>query len=87
MVRLIFYAVLLILLFRAMRRLWRGVADGMAGPPPRGGEVPQLGVQMVRDPVCGTYVVRERSVTLSVGRDELHFCSVKCRDQYRAKSA
>jgi YHS domain-containing protein len=40
---------------------------------------------MARDPVCGTFVVPERAVTLSVGRDHIHFCSVNCRDKYRAR--
>jgi len=86
MVRLVFFAILLILVIRALARLGRGVVEGMNGPSPGRG-APQLGVHMVRDPVCGTFVVPERSVTLSVGRDHLHFCSVNCRDKYRAKSA
>jgi YHS domain-containing protein len=40
---------------------------------------------MVRDPVCGTFVVPERAVSLSVGREIVYFCSVACRDAYRAR--
>ena len=87
MVRLVFYAILLILVARAMRLLLRGVREGLTGQPTQGGRVPQPGVQMVRDPVCGTFVVPDRSVTLSVGREQLHFCSVNCRDKYRARTA
>jgi YHS domain-containing protein len=39
---------------------------------------------MVRDPVCGTFVVPDRALMLSVGRRELYFCSSACRDKYRA---
>jgi YHS domain-containing protein len=42
---------------------------------------------MVRDPVCGTFVVPERAVSLTVGRELLHFCSVACRDAYRTRPA
>jgi YHS domain-containing protein len=41
---------------------------------------------MVRDPVCGTYVVPGRALELARGRETLYFCSEKCRDQYFQKS-
>ena len=47
--------------------------------------MPQRGVQMVRDPVCGTFVVPGRSVMLVEGAQRVHFCSDICRDQYRAR--
>jgi YHS domain-containing protein len=40
---------------------------------------------MVRDPVCGTFVVPDRAVMLVEGAQRVHFCSDKCRDQYRAR--
>jgi YHS domain-containing protein len=46
-------------------------------------QVPQS-VQMVRDPVCGTFVLPERAVALTDGRSSVYFCSAACRDQYRA---
>jgi YHS domain-containing protein len=42
---------------------------------------------MVRDPVCGTFVVPERALTITNGREQVHFCSTTCRDKYRAKTA
>jgi len=38
----------------------------------------------VRDPVCGTFVVPDRALMLSVGRQQLYFCSPACRDAYLA---
>jgi hypothetical protein len=87
MIRFVFYAVLLTLLLRAVRRLWSGIVEGMSGAPPGASHVPARGVHMVRDPVCGTFVVPERSVTLTVGREAVHFCSVACRDTYRARGS
>jgi YHS domain-containing protein len=46
--------------------------------------VPRRGVQMVRDPVCGTFVVPDRALMLLVGRQPIYFCSTACRDKYRA---
>jgi YHS domain-containing protein len=86
MVRFVLYAVLLILFARAAARLWRGLSDGTAGRPPHG-DVAQHSVQMVRDPVCGTFVLPDRSVTLSIGRQQFYFCSATCRDKYRARPA
>jgi YHS domain-containing protein len=40
---------------------------------------------MVRDPVCGTFVLPERAVTLMDGRSRLFFCSEACRDKYRSR--
>ena len=85
MFRFIVYSILLILLSRVLSRLWAGVQEGLRGQTGDGRSVPQRGVQMVRDPVCGTYVLPARSVTLSVGGRVLHFCSAACRDAYRAR--
>lgn len=87
MYRVLLYVVLLILFARAMSRLWRGIMEGATGQPSRGPQVPQRGVQMARDPVCGTFVVPDQAVTLSVGRDHVYFCSAACRDRYSARTA
>ena len=42
---------------------------------------------MERDPVCGTFVVPERAVTLAAGSRVLYFCSGACRDTYRAQAS
>jgi YHS domain-containing protein len=76
--------VLLLFIGRAALSLWGGIKEGLRGPGPGGG-VPGRGVQMVRDPVCGTFVVPDRAVALMVGRDHLYFCSTACRDTYRSR--
>ena len=86
MARLVLYVILLILLARALNRLWYGLVEGFSGGT-RHTQVPQHGVQMVRDPVCGTFVVPNRALSLSTGRQQLYFCSSKCRDNYRAGSS
>jgi YHS domain-containing protein len=37
-----------------------------------------------RDPLCGTHVPEQISVTLEHGGQTLHFCSQECREKYRA---
>ena len=83
------YLLLLILVAIVARAFWRvidGVAEGMRGAPPTG-RTPVAGVQMERDPVCGTFVVRERAITLGSGDRRLYFCSAGCRDKYQARLA
>ncbi len=84
LVRYILLFLLVALLARAFARLFAGFLEGLTGTP-RGTRVPRLGVQMVRDPVCGTFVVPDRAVMLVDGARRVHFCSDKCRDQYRAR--
>jgi YHS domain-containing protein len=84
MFEVVFYAVLLLFVGRAALSLWGGIKEGLRGPGP-GGNVPSRGVQMVRDPVCGTFVVPDRAIEMTVGRDHLYFCSAACRDTYRSR--
>jgi YHS domain-containing protein len=81
---------LLVLSIIISRMFWRivgsfreGISGGGAGQPPR---VPQHGVPMVRDPICGTFLLPERAAaTLVDGRSRQYFCSTACRDKYRAR--
>lgn len=41
--------------------------------------------RLVRDPVCGVHVAEDRAIPLEVGGEVVHFCSIKCRDQYAGR--
>jgi hypothetical protein len=41
---------------------------------------------MVRDPICGTFVLPDRAVSLTDGRQRVFFCSTACRDTYRERA-
>jgi YHS domain-containing protein len=81
--------ILLLVLSGALRKFLGGVRAGMQPrtrtdrPRPS----PPGTVHMERDPVCGTFVVPDRAVALSLGRERIYFCSQACRDRYRAKTA
>jgi YHS domain-containing protein len=87
MLRFIILSILLTLLLRALSRFWSGIVEGLGSEPRRRSSVPQQGTQMVRDPVCGTYLLPARAITLSIGGRLVHFCSAACRDNYRTKSS
>jgi YHS domain-containing protein len=86
MLRYILLLLLLVFIARAFWRVVEGVLEGASGQP-RSRSPRQTRVQMARDPVCGTFVVPERAVTIVEGRQQIHFCSASCRDKYRARTA
>ena len=86
-------AVFTLLAVRAIWKLLQGIKAGMSvrtvdqAREQRAGAPPAQGVQMAKDPVCGTYVVPDRALSVNVGRQTIYFCSAECRDKYRAKTA
>jgi len=89
MARFILLAILFIIISRMFWRLVDSFIEGVTGQSPGGRQsrAPERGVPMARDPVCGTFVIPERAVTLIDGRTRLYFCSDACRDKYRARTA
>ena len=85
LLRFVLLLVLIVFIARAFWRVVDGMIAGVTGQPRT--RVPQSGVKMVRDPVCGTFLLPERAITLSDGRRQLFFCSTTCRDTYRARTA
>ena len=49
MIRIVIYIGLIILLARALSKLWGGIMEGLTGEARTRSRVPQRGVQMVRD--------------------------------------
>ena len=78
MVRLILYAILIVLVIRALWRLVSAVLEG-AGYTQRA--VPPA-VKLVRDPVCGVFVAPSNALTAGTGPDAKYFCSEKCRREW-----
>ena len=70
--------ILLLIVIRLLWKFIRGVLEG-AGvfqPPPKGN------VGLVRDPVCGVFVVPSKALTAGHGADTRYFCSEQCRSQW-----
>jgi YHS domain-containing protein len=87
MARVLLILVLSILVSRMFWRVVESFMEGVRGDASRRQPPPSRGIQMVRDPVCGTFVLPDRAVTLLDGRNRLYFCSAACRDKYRARTA
>jgi YHS domain-containing protein len=79
MARFILWAVLIVLLARSLSRLLHGVLEG-AGY--RRDDASQRSVGLVRDPVCGVFVVPGKALSAGTGSSARYFCSEKCRREW-----
>ena len=82
MARFILWSILLTLLLRSISRLMQGILEG-AGY--RRTSAPQKSVGLVRDPVCGVFVVPGEALTSGEGSSRRHFCSEKCRREWNSR--
>ncbi len=84
--RLVLYVLLAVVVVRALRLLFIGLAEGMGvsrGPSRR---IEKGGVRMVRDPICGTFVIPASALAVRDGDGLHHFCSDRCRDAFVARA-
>jgi YHS domain-containing protein len=90
MIRFLLLSLLLTLLARMLWQMVDGAIEGYTGKPRSrrsSSGVPAKGVKMVRDPVCGMFVVPANALSISEPSGLVYFCSERCRDQYRARIA
>jgi YHS domain-containing protein len=81
--RFILWVILVALVLRAVSRLVRGILEGAGYRR----EMPsQSSVGLVRDPVCGVFVVPGRALSSASGTTTKYFCSEKCRSQWRQRA-
>jgi uncharacterized protein len=84
--RLALFALLALLVLRAFWRVVDGIIEGAS---PRGRSTrgtPDRGVQMVRDPVCGTFLLPSSALALTDRNGSVtYFCSEKCRQAYHRR--
>lgn len=83
----VFLLVLLALFaIRALGRLFGGVAQGARGPRPTASGRGAAPVKMIKDPVCGTFVVPGKALSLTAGGATHWFCSERCRTEYASRA-
>jgi YHS domain-containing protein len=83
--RFLVWTLLLLVVWRALRSLLSGIVQGASAPPPPSAGPPEKGELMVRDPVCGTFVLPSRSVSMRDRSGTHHFCSDRCRQAYQER--
>lgn len=67
--------------------LLRSVVSGGGRRPADAARRTAAGEELVRDPVCDTYVPRSAAVAAAVGRETRLFCSRACAERYRAAAS
>jgi hypothetical protein len=77
---LLIRVLLVLLLLRLVFRFVAGVVRGMRAPAPASGRAAEL----VRDPLCNTFVAADRAVHGRFQDHEALFCSTGCRDRAAA---
>ena len=88
MVRTVFRLFLVFIAAVFVRRVVQLIFQGFSqasreasAPPPE--SRPQLGGELKKDPVCGTFVAVASSIKKTVNGEVVHFCSTACRDKYQ----
>jgi hypothetical protein len=79
MARLILWAILIVIIARSLSRLLHGVLEGAGYIRDN---APQRSVGLVRDPVCGVFVVPGHALSVGTGEATRYFCSEDCRRKW-----
>ena len=79
MARLILWAILLVIIARSLSRLLHGVLEGAGYVRDTTRE---RSVGLVRDPVCGVFVVPGSALSDGTGTSTRYFCSEDCRRKW-----
>ncbi len=82
--RVVFPLLVLWFLRALLKSLFGTLQSSVSRPSKPSATAAPTGGELKRDPVCGTYVAVDTSVTKRVNGELLHFCSIDCRDKYRA---
>ncbi len=92
LLRLLFLFILIRALMLLVGGLVRGLMNAAQVPPDedagrRPGGVARSSGTLVQDPVCGTYVLQDRALTMKTSEGTAFFCSERCRSAYDAQAA
>ncbi len=83
LIRFVLFSLLITLVVRAALRLFAGIVEGASGGGPRG--TTPAPTKMVKDPVCGTYVVPSKALTASRDNQTAWFCSPECQRAWQRR--
>jgi YHS domain-containing protein len=84
--RFLALTVLAFLLFLILRASVHAFLRGLRGGS-RPGSTQRAGLdELVKDPVCETYIPRRKAITRGSGPATRYFCSAACADKYAVRS-
>jgi len=79
--RVILLFVMALLVLRAVGRFMGGLSQAARGDAPRA-RTTDTPVKMTKDPVCGTFVVPGKALSVTADGATVWFCSEQCRDTF-----
>ena len=81
MARLIIWIVVILVVVRISYTFVRALLEGAGLKQRAGGSA----VKLVRDPVCGVFVMPTRALTSRSGGTTVYLCSEKCRNEWDSR--
>jgi hypothetical protein len=79
MIRFAVYVFLVYVIYR-MGKSWLRSLQQHEATPEDGSDTQEA--ELIQDPECGTYFLRQRGISARIGNQTLYFCSKACRDKY-----
>ena len=79
--RIFLLVVMALFALRAIGRLMGGISQAARGEGPRG-RTADAPVKMMKDPICGTFVVPGKALSATADGATVWFCSEQCRDTF-----
>jgi len=79
MIRFAIYAIVIYICYRVLKSFGNSLFKPKAGVEQSGLEDE---TELIRDPKCGAYFLRQTGVEAQVNGEDLVFCSQICRDTY-----
>jgi len=87
LVRFLLLGLLLLLIARSFWKFIGSIVEGASSASGGRRRAPDRRVALVRDPVCGTFVVPSATLSLSHRGQVTYFCSEACRRAFRSSGA
>lgn len=78
MQRLLIYALLVLLGYFLVKK----IGKSLFGQPDRQESAPPTDADLIQDPQCGTYFMKQRGIKGVVEGRVVHFCSEDCYEKY-----
>ena len=79
LLRVLIFTLAIVLALRSLYRFLASIVEGATGRVSSATQPRQVRGHMVKDPICGTYVVEGRALPGMRGHETAWFCSTKCQ--------
>jgi hypothetical protein len=79
--RLFVYAVIVWIAYFLVKKIGKALI-APASPPRDQARRPASDAELIRDPQCGAYFLKQKGVKGVVGGQVIHFCSEQCYNKY-----